>query len=140
MRFWDTSALVPLVTRESATPTVQGLLGHDRSVVAWWATRVEITSALARALRRGTITQADLVKTLHRVRRLLASATIVEPTTTLQDRADRLLLAHELRAADAFQLAAALIIVQDRPQGFGFVTLDRRLCDAAGREGFTVYP
>jgi hypothetical protein len=53
-------------------------------------------------------------------------------------RAHRLLEAHPLRAADALQLAAALIGVFDRPAGFDFVTFDGILGAAAEREGFSV--
>lgn len=109
-------------------------------MVAWWGTRVEATSALAAARRRGAMTQDSLHRALRRVHRILAAASIVEPTTAARDRAERLLLVHELRAADALQLAAALVAVQNQPSGFGFITLDLRLRDAAGREGFTVYP
>jgi len=45
---------------------------------------------------------------------------------------------HALSAADALQLAAALVAVAGRPQGFGFVTLDDRLAVAAASEGFLV--
>ncbi|MFY9343542.1 MAG: hypothetical protein WAT39_13685 [Planctomycetota bacterium] len=55
-------------------------------------------------------------------------------------RARRLLANHPLRAADACQLAAALIACRERPDALGFVTLDSRLAEAARREGFTVLP
>jgi hypothetical protein len=48
------------------------------------------------------------------------------------------LLVHDLRAADALQLAAAIEAAEGRPRGLGFVTLDLRLADAARREGFRV--
>jgi hypothetical protein len=47
---------------------------------------------------------------------------------------------HPLRAADALQLAAALVWVEEQPHGEGFVSLDGRLRDAAAREGFTLVP
>jgi hypothetical protein len=47
---------------------------------------------------------------------------------------------HDLRAADALQLAAALIACDEQPALLPFVTLDRRLADAARREGFRVLP
>lgn len=53
-------------------------------------------------------------------------------------RARRLLEAHPLRAADALQLAAALVGVFDRPEGFEFVAFDDILASAAEREGFSV--
>jgi hypothetical protein len=47
---------------------------------------------------------------------------------------------HPLRAADALQLAAALIWVEEQPHGESFVSLDPRLRDSAAREGFTLVP
>jgi hypothetical protein len=45
-----------------------------------------------------------------------------------------------LRAADALQLAAALIWCEEQPAGEVFVCLDDRLREAARREGFTLVP
>jgi len=47
---------------------------------------------------------------------------------------------YRLRAADAFQLAAALAWCEGHPRGERFLSLDDRLRDAARREGFTVLP
>jgi hypothetical protein len=55
-------------------------------------------------------------------------------------RAKRLLARHTLRAADALQLAAALLAADDDPQRLEFVTLDERLAEAARLEGFRVLP
>jgi hypothetical protein len=57
---------------------------------------------------------------------------------SVRERAGRLLAVHPLSAADALQLAAALVAVDERPRGFGFVTLDDRLAAAAVREGFAL--
>ena len=56
----------------------------------------------------------------------------------VRERAERLLGTHALSAADTLQLAAALVAVEEKTRGFGFVTLDTRLADAASREGFEV--
>jgi prevent-host-death family protein len=54
--------------------------------------------------------------------------------------ASRLLLNHPLRAADALQLAAALVWAGKAPTGQRFVCLEQRLRDAARKEGFVVVP
>ena len=64
----------------------------------------------------------------------------VLPGERLREVAERMLRVHPLRAADALQLAAALVWSRDRPDGRVFVSCDERLRDAAGREGFTVLP
>ena len=48
MRFWDTSALVPLFADEAMTPVVRKALSLDAKVVIWAFTRVEIASAMWR--------------------------------------------------------------------------------------------
>ena len=45
---------------------------------------------------------------------------------------------HPLRAADALQLGAALVVAENRTAPLTFVTFDRRLAEAAEREGFEV--
>jgi hypothetical protein len=64
----------------------------------------------------------------------------VEPAAALRERAVRLLSSHNLRAADALQLAAALVWAEERPAGRVFVCLDARLREAARLDGFTVLP
>jgi predicted nucleic acid-binding protein len=45
---------------------------------------------------------------------------------------------YDLRAADSFQLAAALEWCEDAPQGRVFLTTDKKLRDAALLSGFDV--
>ena len=49
-------------------------------------------------------------------------------------------IADDLRAADSFQLAAALEWCEDDPQGRIFLTADRRLREAAWSSGFDANP
>ena len=60
MRFWDTSALVPLVVEEATTPAMQKLLREDGDVVVWMLTSVELLSTLGR-LGRVSTGLADLL-------------------------------------------------------------------------------
>jgi hypothetical protein len=54
----------------------------------------------------------------------------------IRENAVRFLRLHPLRAADALQLAAAFLAAERRPSSLEIVTLDERLADAAGKEGF----
>jgi uncharacterized protein len=47
---------------------------------------------------------------------------------------------HGLIAADALQLAAALVFCDERTESFPFVCLDDRLAAAARKERFPVLP
>ncbi len=58
--------------------------------------------------------------------------------STARDRAERALGVHALGAADAMQLAAALVVVGHRPKRRPLVVAEPRLAEAARREGFNV--
>lgn len=140
MRFWDTSAVLPLLVTEPASPRMAALARTDPMVVVWWGTRVECVSALARRTREGTLA-SDAASEARRVLHALAVAwSEVLPAEALRESAERLLAVHPLRAGDALQLAAALQACGGRPAGVAFVCLDDRLKGAAQREGFTLVP
>ena len=53
MRFWDASAIVPLLMMEGTTKALQDLATADPTLIVWWATEVECASAIARLERDG---------------------------------------------------------------------------------------
>jgi len=137
MRFWDSSAIVPLLLQELTTSVARSALGADRGLVVWWGTPTECVSAIARAEREdgpGTTIQTAI----RRLSGLQGVWVEVEPSSSLRDQAARLLRTHPLRAADSLQLAAAITAAGGSPTGLPFVTLDDRLAIAADREGFPV--
>ena len=71
---------------------------------------------------------------------LAATWSEVQPSDMLRATAERLLAAHPLRAADALQLAAALLWCQRQTANRELVTFDIRLREAGRREGFRVLP
>jgi hypothetical protein len=71
---------------------------------------------------------------------ILAGCEIVLASEPARQRALRLLAVHPLGAADALQLAAALIWTRESPAGVGLISADARLREAASREGFEVLP
>ncbi len=135
MRFWDSSALVPLLVEEDATRELLTLYSTDE-VMAWWGTDVECTSAVARLERLGELFAADATEALRRLRELASGWHLVEPTESVKETARRLLRVHDLRAADSLQLAAAITAAERRPSTLEFVCRDQRLNLAAEREGF----
>jgi predicted nucleic acid-binding protein len=140
MRFWDSSALVAAVVEEKRTGRIRALGSEDEECVAWILAEIEIASALWRRRRAGELTE-DARETAQRKSDLvLANAAIVNDVSAVVHRARRLLATHNLRSADALQLAAALLACDDEPARLPFVTLDDRLAEAATREGFTVVP
>ncbi len=140
MRFWDTSAVVPLCVREPATGSLERILRADPAVVVWWTTRSECVSALARRRRDGTLGRRDEERSRRVLFALAEQWSEVQPTEVLRRRSERLLAVHPLRAADAFQLAAALLWSRGETAAHVVVSLDERLREAAGREGFQLEP
>lgn len=138
MKYWDSSALVSLLVEEAHTAGRIHLLEKDPSIVTWWGSQVECASALNRLHREGAIDALELGQRLERLRLFAASWAEIAPRERVRDRALRLLRVHPLRGADAMQLAAALVACREDPAALEFVCSDARLCQAAGREGFSV--
>ena len=140
MRFWDESALIPLCLQERQSTALKRLAQEDESLAVWWGSSVECLSAFARLRREAVLSETEEEQARVIIRALQGSVTEVEPTPAVREQAGRVLRLHPLRAADALQLAAALVWCQGDPLQHGFVCLDQRLREAARREGFTVFP
>jgi len=139
MRFWDSSALLPLIVDEPRTADVRALAGSDPEQSVWCLTEVEIASALARRSRE-TIEEKEAEAAWSELGFLSARWSTIEAIEQVRARATRLVRTHPLRAGDALQLGAALVACDERPETLPFVCLDDRLRDAARREGFPVLP
>ncbi len=136
MRFWDSSALVPLVVDQAATNLVMALFERDPAMFVWWGTEVECVSALARLERERAIDRIRAEDADGRLKALADAWREVEPSQIVRECAIRFLRVHALRAADALQLAAAFVAAELRPSSLEMVTLDDRLADVARKEGF----
>jgi len=132
--------LVPLLVEEAHSASARRRLRQDAAVVAWWATSVEVTSALCRRAREGSLDERALAQAIRRLGRLRSSWTEVLPGLPVRAAAERLLRVHALRATDALQLAAAAAWSGEPRDEAAFVTLDTRQAQAAEREGFRVDP
>ncbi len=139
MIFWDSSALLPLLTWEQETELRESQLRAEAEMVAWWGTRMECHSAIRRREREGGLTSESVRKALVRLDHLSTSWYEVSPSETIRLRGERLLKVHPLRAADALQLAAALLAFNEKTAGVKLYTADSRLAQAAELEGFTLF-
>jgi uncharacterized protein len=136
--FWDTTGVVPLCCWQPQTKAAARTGRRYTRRVAWWGTAVEATSALHRLHREREIDADGVSQALARLDFLRRRWSEIVPTDDVRSRAERLLGVHSLRAAEALQLAAALVWCRDRPRGRAFVAGDGRLADAAAAEGFQV--
>jgi predicted nucleic acid-binding protein len=138
VRFWDSSAVVPLLVGEPSSVAVLDAFERDPEVIAWWATEAECVSALARLEREGSLGAASMTESLRRLDGLAKAWRQVQPVGVVRQIAIRLLRVHPLRTGDALQLAAAIVAAEGHPATLPFVTLDEHLAQAAEREGFVV--
>lgn len=138
MKFWDSSAILPLIVKESTTQFLLKLKKSDDEMVVWWGTETECLSALARREREGGLDRAAVSLAEGNLAKILSRSYEVQPTTEVRRIARRLLMTHPLRAADALQLASALFFSGIQVPELPFVTLDKNLASAAGKEGFSL--
>ncbi|TMH28301.1 MAG: type II toxin-antitoxin system VapC family toxin [Betaproteobacteria bacterium] len=140
MRFWDASALVPLLASEAATEMVGQLYRADQEIAVAWTATIECASACVRKHRERVISDEQLTLLLERLRMLSQSWNIAEPTLDLRVSAERLVARHALRAGDAIQLASAIALASAAGPVSELVCFDRRLALAATTEGLRVVP
>jgi predicted nucleic acid-binding protein len=138
VRFWDTSALVPLLLREPETARAERWLREDAAVMVWTLTRVELLSALARRRRQEPAAAKRLQAAHEQFLHAWDRWSEVTAADVVRRQAERLVEQHPLRASDALQLGAAIVGADGDPAGLAFVTFDRQQARAAEREGFRV--
>jgi len=138
MAFWDASAIVPLCCSQSATKRVRKLLREVGRMVVWWGTPIETRSAFARLVRAGSLTDEERVRAVRLLEQLRQSWDEIQPSEQVRTVAEDLPDRYGVRAADAVQLAAALIWCRERPNRRPFICFDERLSRAAADVGFTV--
>lgn len=140
MRYWDASALVPLFLVEPESRRVREWLSEDDGIVTWVWTRTEVLSAVERRSREGVFSRSERRLVLGRFNTHAARWDEVSDVLAVRSRAELLLARHSLRAADAGQLGAALLIRDQFGGALPFVCLDERLAAAAELEGLRVIP
>jgi predicted nucleic acid-binding protein len=107
-------------------------------IAVWWATPVEMRSAFERLLRMNRLTAPEHVAAGVRLENLRRGWRELQPSEALRSRAETFLMSYSLKAADAFQLAAAWIWCSGHPQPCVFISGDAQLLEAAGQAGFQI--
>jgi hypothetical protein len=138
VRFWDSSAVVPLLVEQKPSSRVAAWVAGDDAMVLWTLTPVEVVSALRRLVRDKALAEEIARLAEVRLAEIVRACHVIIDVDPVKSLATRLLRLHPLRAFDALQLGAALHWVEGHPQGRTLHTLDSRLALAAQREGFNV--
>lgn len=139
----DASAVAKLFVAEAGSARVADEAGPFAISAL---TRVEVTSAIWMKARIGTLSApqcarvADAFLAQLSAGRFAGGAAVFEAPIGpgLLNNAARLCGLHALRSGDAIQLATALAIRTVDPSCTRFWVFDRRLADAAAKEGFAV--
>lgn len=135
--FWDSSALLPLCVPQIRSQKAAAL--YERfAVVAWWASEVEILSGLSRLRRMGDISHEQFAAGKKLATIVAGDWSPLNLTASIVPDASSMLEQYPLRAADALQVAAALVACEHYPGGYAFITADLRQAEAARQVGFAV--
>ncbi len=97
-----------------------------------------MVSAIERRAREGRLSAAHRSAALREMNAFADAGNEVTDLLAVRSKSTALLARHPIRAADAAQLGAALVLADPDPSTLTVVVLDRRLADAAVREGFDV--
>jgi predicted nucleic acid-binding protein len=130
--------LVPTFLEETSTPEVRRWQAADPGIAIWMMTRVEVISAIARKKREQPALAVLWSRAIRELHQAASTWTQISDAVAARIHAERIVMDHPLRAADALQLGAALVAADGDPQSLELVTLDHRLAEAARREGFPV--
>lgn len=138
MNFWDSSAILPLLARESTSGETRSYLDLHPEIAIWWATPVECLSALARKEREGKLNLPQMIAAEENLDLIIRNSVCIAATDQVRGIAQRLLRRYSLGAADSLQLAAASVLAGDAPKAYSFICNDARLTLAASKEGFGI--
>jgi len=138
VRFWDSSALVPLIIEEKHSKACRQILRTDSAQIVFCLSQTEILSALWRRRRENFLDDADIRVVETRLGSLASRWTEIHSLTKVRDAAEQLLRSYPLRAADSLQLGACIAIFGNQRRDREFVVLDNVLAEAARSEGFKV--
>jgi predicted nucleic acid-binding protein len=125
VRFWDSSAVIPLLVREASSPALRKLAKKDPQMIVWWGTPVECVSALSGLEREWPTAGGAVESALKRLEALARIWHEVQPVEQVRRMSLRLLRVHPLRAADALQLAAAIAASRNNPPDLPLVSLEK---------------
>ncbi len=138
MKFWDSSAIVPLVVQQPLSKYSLTLLKSDPVQLVSFSTYCEVFSALSRLERERSLKTESFSASEHRLNILCKSWHVASFSPLVESETKRLLRIHPIKCADAFQLASAITCCERNFGAFSFVTFDEKLGNTAVKEGFVI--
>lgn len=87
VRFWESSAVVPLVVHEPTSGPVAKLYSSDSAQIVWCLTEIEVWSAVCRKRREAVLSSPHLREARRRLSRLTGDWTELEDLGSVRSRA-----------------------------------------------------
>jgi len=125
---------------EPGSEEVSLVIARARVVGTCALTRVEVTSALARAARTRMLSSEEASSAMKMFQSDWESFVRIDLTESLLTRAVNAAWQHQLRGYDAVHLAAALFWQEMLGEPVCVASYDRELWDAARHAGLEVFP
>ncbi len=138
--YLDASALVKRYVAETGSDLVAGLLRGAEVLATAAITHVEVTAALAKAVRVGALEEGEALAARQLAARDWPHLARLPLSEAMVQRAAALAWSDRLRGYDAVHLAAACAWRESLDLPVTFATFDARLWEAAGRQGLTAFP
>src|SRR4029450_10773884 len=85
MRFWDASAIVPLLIAEASTPRMQALASADPAMLGRWGSGLECAPPRARAERATGRTSRSIAVAYERLAELAGAWDEVDPNDLVRE-------------------------------------------------------
>ncbi len=140
MVYLDASALVKRYVSEAGTEEVQALLDQATVVCTATITRVEVSAALAKAVRMRILSREEAEVALKDSSEDWRFLERLHLTELVISRASALAWERGLRGYDATHLASALVWQEVLEEPVVMATFDRRLWEAARASGLAIWP
>src|SRR5438552_7581764 len=117
VRFWDSSAVVPLLIHQERSSRVASWVSGDNVMVVWTLTPVEVVSELRRLVRERAVSEDAARVAEIRLGEMRERCHVVIDVEVVKSLESRLLRLHSLCAFAALQLVAALHLYECLPPG-----------------------
>jgi predicted nucleic acid-binding protein len=140
MLYLDTSALVKKYVEESRSAEVRNCISQHESIATSTIARAESAAAFARAVRVGSLSEADARAVHQQFLREWKAYMRIRVTESLVARADALAWTFRLRGYDAVHLAAALEWHDRVGEPITIATFDQELWRASAEAGLQHFP
>jgi predicted nucleic acid-binding protein len=138
--YLDASALVKSYIEEEGTEEVRLAIEEASAVGTHMISRVEVSAALAKAVRMNALSEEEATHCLARFRKNWPDLIRLGVSEMLISHADRLAWDHGLRGYDAVHLAAADLWQDALGEVVTFAVFDAKLWHAARKIGLIALP